>query len=201
MIGAAEGKFPAEIVARLWVDVATGWPVEVTLDITNDNTEQMTVVVSDFQWDAQVDPDMFASVIPQDYELMYTADLTQTESGDQLVDGLRYFAKINDGKYPAKLAIGDILGEIGEIYKAKSGEPSFKLDDGQIANLKYGAQHFGRLEAEGKDPAYYGPSVTAADSGKVLVRWKLDNGQYRVIFGDLRIEDVAAVRLTELEAE
>ena len=202
IMGAVEGKFIAEVVASLWVDVATGWPVEVTLDITYDKgDEQMTVVVNDFQWEAQIDPDTFASVIPEGYELMYTVDLTRTESGEQLVDGLRYFAKLTGGKFPAKLTIGDILGEIGEIDKAKSGDPSFQFDDGQIVNLKYGAQHFGKLEAEGKEAAYYGETVTAADADKVLLRWKLDDGRYRVIFGDLRIEDVNADRLAELEAE
>ncbi|MHC4165868.1 MAG: hypothetical protein ACYSWQ_02795 [Planctomycetota bacterium] len=202
MMGAAEGEFRGEVVARLWVDVATGWPVEVTLDITDEKgNEQITAVVSDFQWEAQIDPDTFASVIPEGYELMYTVDVTRTESGEQLVDGLKYFAEINDGKYPAKLTIGDILGEVGEICKAKSSDPSFQLDDGQIVNLKYGAQHFGGLEAEGKEPVYSGATVTAADSDKVLVRWKLDDGRYRVIFGDLRIEDISAGRLVELEAE
>ncbi|MHC4433822.1 MAG: hypothetical protein ACYTBS_18425, partial [Planctomycetota bacterium] len=75
------------------------------------------------------------------------------------------------------------------------------LDDGQISNLKYGAQHFGKLEAEGREAVYYGETVTAADSNKVLVRWKLDEGKYRVIFGDLRIEDVSADRLAEWEAQ
>ena len=202
MMGAVEGKFSAEVVASLWVDVATGWPVEVTLDITDeDGKEQMTVVVSDFQWEAQVDRDTFASVIPEGYELMYTVDLTRLESGEQLVDGLKYFAELTGGKFPAKLTIGDILGEVGEIYKTKSSDSSFQLDDGQIVNLKYGAQHVGRLEAQGKEPVYSGATVTAADSGKVLLRWKLDDGRYRVIFGDLRIEDVSAGRLAELEAE
>ncbi len=202
IMGAAEGKFIAEVVASLWVDVATGWPVEVTLDITDDTgNEQMTIVVSDFQWEAQVDPDTFASVIPESYELMYTVDLTRTESGEQLVDGLRYFAGLTGGKYPAKLTIGDILGDVGEIYKTKSSDSSFQLDDGQIANLKYGAQHVGRLEAQGNEPVYSGATVTATDSDKVLLRWKLDDGRYRVIFGDLRIEDVSAGRLAELEAK
>ena len=31
-------------------------------------------------------------------------------------------------------------------------------------------------------------------------RWKLDNGQYRIIFGDLKIEDVSQ-QLQELEAK
>jgi len=48
---------------------------------------------------------------------------------------------------------------------------------------------------------YYGDTVTAADVDKVLFRWKLDDGQYRVIYGDLRIEDVSAEKLAELEAE
>jgi hypothetical protein len=201
MMGAGEDEFSGKVVARLWVDVATGWPVEVTLDITNDDSEQMTVVVSDFQWDAQIDPDTFASVIPEGYELMYTVDLTRTDSDEQLVDGLKYFSEINDGKYPAKLTIESILGEIGEIYKTESGDPSFKVDDGQIVNLKYGAQHVGKLEAEGKDPVYYGTTVTATDGDKVLLRWKLEDGKYRVIFGDLRVEDVSAGRLAELEAK
>jgi len=201
MMGAVEGKFSPEVVARLWVDVETGWPVEVTLDITyEDDEEQLTVVVSDFQWEAQIDPDTFASVIPEGYELMYSVDLTRTESGEQLVDGLRYFAEINDGKYPAKLTIGDILSEVGEIFKANSSDPTF-LDDGKLVDLKYGAKYFGRLEAEGKEPVYSGATVTAADSDKVLLRWKLDDGQYRVIFGNLRIEDVSPERLAELKAE
>ncbi len=48
---------------------------------------------------------------------------------------------------------------------------------------------------------YYGDSVTADDVDKVLLRWRLDDGQYRVIYGDLRIEDVNPQRLAELEAK
>jgi len=48
---------------------------------------------------------------------------------------------------------------------------------------------------------YSGATVTAADVDKVLLRWKLGDYRYRVIFGDLRIEDVSAGRLAELETE
>ena len=202
MMGEVEGKVYTDVVASLWVDVATGWPVEVTLDISDEEgNEQMTIVVSDFQWEAQIDPATFASVIPDDYELMYTVDLTRTESGEQLVDGLKHFAELSGGKFPTKLTIGDIIGEVGKIYETRSGDPSFQVDDLQITNLKYGAQYVGTLESEGKEPMYYGQTVTAADTDKVLLRWKLDDGNYRVIFGDLRIEDVSPGRLAELEAE
>lgn len=189
-----------EITASLWVDVATGWPVEITYTITDRNGgEQMTIVVSDFQWDAQVDPTTFAAVIPEDYELMYQVNAANLEEGNQLIEGLAYFAHINDGKYPTKLSVRDVVMEIGGIFSAKSGDPSFKIDDAQVSTLKYGAQYFGTLQAESKDPVYYGQSVTATDADKVLLRWKLDNGQYRVIFGDLRTQDVSPSQLAELE--
>ncbi len=201
LMEALEG-LSAKVIASLWVDVATGWPVEITLDITDENGgEQMTIVVSDFQWDAQIDPTTFASVIPEGYELMYKVNAENLEEGNQLVEGLKYFAQINDGKYPAKLSIRDVLGELGNIYRAKSGDPSFQIDDAQVSTLKYGAQYFGTLQTEGKEPVYSGATVTAADVDKVLLRWKLGDYRYRVIFGDLRIEDVSAGRLAELETE
>jgi len=200
LMEALEG-LSTKVTASLWVDVETGWPVEITFDITDENgSEQMTIVVSDFQWEAQIDPTAFASVIPEGYGLMYKVNAQNLEEGNQLVEGLKYFAQINDGKYPAKLSIGDILGEIGNIFRANNSDPHF-LDDGKISTLKYGAQHFGTLESEGKEPVYYGATVTAADVDKVLVRWKLYDGKYRVIFGDLRIEDVSPARLAEMEAK
>jgi len=198
----ALGGPSVKVIASLWVDVATGWPVEINLDLTDENSGELaTVVVGDFQWEARIDPTTFASVIPEGYELMYKVNAENLEEGNQLVEGLKYFAQINDGKYPAKLSIRDVIGELGNIFKAKDGDPSFGIDDAKISTLKYGAQYFGTLETEGKDPVYNGQTVTAADADKVLVRWKVDNDQYRVILGDLRIEDVSAGRLAELEAE
>ena len=201
LMDALKDKSSVRILASLWVDVATGWPVEITMDITDkDGNEQMNIVVSDFQWDAQIDPATFGSIIPEGYTLMYKVDAQHLEEGKQLIDGLKYFAQINDGKYPAKLSIRDVVGEIGKIYGAKSADPSFKIDDAQVSTLKYGAQYFQTLQSDGKNPVYYGPTVTANDANKVLLRWKLSDGQYRVIMGDLQIKDVDAEQLAKLEA-
>jgi hypothetical protein len=56
------------------------------------------------------------------------------------------------------------------------------------------------LVQDHKDPAYYGDIVTPNDPGLVLIRWKLAEDQYRVIFGDLQTKTVTAAELTELEA-
>lgn len=51
------------------------------------------------------------------------------------------------------------------------------------------------------DAAYHGKSVGPADKGKVLLRWKLDDGNYHVIFGDLRDETISAERVKALESQ
>lgn len=200
---AGQEEMPGEAVGRLWVDAATGWPVEVTLDVTDEESDmQITMVVRDFRWDAKVDADAFAATIPDGYGLLYKVEVGRLESGEQLVEGLAYFAKLSGGKYPAKLTVRGILGEVDAIYrKSASDGAEVQIDDDQIVNLKLGADYISRLDMEGNAPAYYGETVTPADAGKVLLRWKLDDGRYRIIFGDLRIEDVTPQRLAQLEAQ
>ncbi len=194
-------------VGRLWVDVETGWPVRITIDILHDNGMQMEMVIEDFEWDVEVDASEFAAEIPEDYELMAELDLDigQLETGEQIVGGLRFFAEGAEGRYPSKLTVMTISREVAEMIGSRiaSGaakEPS-QEDMQSIMELQMAGAFFGRLANEDKDPVYYGDTVTAADVDKVLLRWKLDDGQYRVIYGDLRIEDVSAERLAELEAD
>jgi len=199
---AGEDEMPGTAVARLWVDVATGWPVEVTLDVTDEKSDaEISMVIHDFEWDAEVAADAFAAAIPDGYGLLYKVEVGRLESGEQLAEGLAYFAKLSGGTYPARLTVRDVVGEVGAIYnKSASNGTAVRIDDDQITNLKLGANYIDRLEAEGKEPVYYGQTVTPADADKVLLRWKLEDGRYRVIFGDLRIEDVSPQRQAELEA-
>ncbi len=55
------------------------------------------------------------------------------------------------------------------------------------------------LAQEQKAPAYHGDVVTPKDGDKVLMRWKMSDNQYRVIFGNLHAETVDAATLAELE--
>jgi hypothetical protein len=201
---AGESEMPGEVVGRLFVDAATGWPVEVTLDITDKQSGvKMTMVVRDFQWDVDVDADAFEAGIPEDYALMYKIDVSRLESGKQLIEGFGWFAEFSGGRYPAKMAVREIVGEVGGIFQKRTAEggASVRVNDDQVANLKLGANYIAKLAKEGREPVYYGEHVTPADIDKVLLRWKLDKWRYRVIFGDLRIEDVSPKRLAELEAD
>ena len=56
------------------------------------------------------------------------------------------------------------------------------------------------LVHQGKDVEYYGDSIDPDDSNAVLMQWKLSDGKYSVIFGDLRIKTVSAEQLIKLQA-
>lgn len=56
------------------------------------------------------------------------------------------------------------------------------------------------LAGQGAEPVYHGYVVTPSDAELPLMRWKVSDGQYRVIFGDLHAETVTAEVLAELEA-
>ncbi|MHC4159043.1 MAG: hypothetical protein ACYSSO_08180 [Planctomycetota bacterium] len=56
------------------------------------------------------------------------------------------------------------------------------------------------LLEKGKEAAYYGDNVYPADSNAVLMQWRLSDGKYRVIFGDLRERTVTAEELVKLQA-
>ena len=44
-------------------------------------------------------------------------------------------------------------------------------------------------------------TVSSENKNRVLLGWKLDDGNYQVIFGDLRRENVPAERLKDLESD
>ncbi len=80
--------------------------------------------------------------------------------------------------------------------KPRETEEQFKKE---FVNAMCGSGFFQKLAREKRDARYYGAKVTVFDAGRVLVRWKLEQNVYRVIFSDLHAEDVTAQRLAELE--
>jgi len=53
---------------------------------------------------------------------------------------------------------------------------------------------------KGEEVFFYDRSVSPKDSNAILVQWKLSDGNYRVIFANLREETVSAAELIKLQA-
>jgi len=57
------------------------------------------------------------------------------------------------------------------------------------------------LRRQGKEVVYYGDSFDLTDSNDILMQWKLTDGNYQVMFADLRTETITAEQLIKLQSE
>jgi hypothetical protein len=122
------------------------------------------------------------------------------------------------GRYPKKLNVMNLMQEFSANPDRKDKiltDAALKLaeETEQMTNdekikkameLMRPVQSLGMfymtLVQDRKEPAYYGELVGPDDADLVLLRWKISDGQYRVIYGDLTAENVSTERLAELEA-
>jgi len=87
---------------------------------------------------------------------------------------------LQDGKLLVKYCLGGIDTHKSDVLTAKS----------RYEYLAQGAEDF----------VYYGDSIDPKDSNAVLIQWKLSDGKYKVVFGDLREKTVSAEELIKLQA-
>jgi len=214
--GGASGFEDPQVDVKVWVDVKTRLPVRYEsltsgLDQMG-NTMSHRLVMHNFQWDVPVAAAEFEPpVIPDGYMVMVDKlpgpvnEETATKSLRQCVELL--------GKYPESISVAPTKGLQSELDKSDS--PAAKRLKEELKGLTE-QERVDRLMDAGtpmrclsrfyvgliddrKDPAYYGRTVTPKDADMVLLRWKVSDNEYRVIFGDLRATTVTAEALAELE--
>jgi len=203
-MGAAdfEGK-PKKVDVKLWVDVNTFLPVRVEEDVVTKDGMRMHEISYDFRWNVLMNADDFKPIKPEGY-LSFGEVTVPAFKEENAVLGLRLFAGLA-GEYPDNLdavslnkktrkLIGfdiDTLEDLADDEKARLNS--------ELMSIMGPAFFYEKLVEDDMDPAYYGKTVTPKDADKVLLRWKQEDGSYRVIFGDLRAETVTAEELAELE--
>jgi len=199
---------------KMWADVKTRLPVRYEEAYVHPDKFTGQFVIYDFQWDVPVAAAEFKPIIPDDYTgrvVKYPAHITE----ETAIQGLKVWVELL-GKYPDPeiiTNIGDVaptvlrLAEKSETPAAmRLREETKGLTDDEISNKLVdflvpirGLAIF-YPQSDRKDRAYYGKTVTPKDADKVLMRWKVSDKEYRVIFGDLHAETVTPARLAELEA-
>jgi outer membrane lipoprotein-sorting protein len=200
------------INATLWVDVKTWLPVSCEMNMTN---EQVSIqgIVYDYKWDIPVDASEFNPVIPDDYTTIPT-DGKFSMSEETAIEGLKFFAEIA-GKYPDKIDLMSLTQEFQNLKNHKDLTEAGKKLDKEMSQLTTEEQtkkvmeimrpvqslgmFYLTLMQDKKEPVYYGRTVGPDDTEAVLMRWKVSEGQYRVIFGDLSTLNVSSDELANLE--
>lgn len=201
-IGAKKPAPEDEGFARLWVDAKTHLPVRMEMEMTQEapmvGKMRIKATFSEITFNKTLDPQMFVPQIPADCRVI---ELTVPERSEAtLIEALRIF-KDATGQYPAALDPAQVSGALsiamatkGQIKIDPNDPSSFMSSDMMQATMTVamGCTYVAQLDLEGRQPAYFGDSVTPQDAKEALVEWTLPSGERRVIYGDLHVATVAA---------
>jgi hypothetical protein len=162
----------------------------------------------DYQWDVPVEKSEFVPVIPDDYEAGPGDGMKWPEMTEEAaIEGLRLVADLM-GRYPKQVSIVDLMQEVSPIMfkRIKKDLPEDVTDTELETKMLEALQpvypiglFYMTLVEDKKEPVYYGETVGPDDVEAVLMRWRTEDGNYRVIFGDLTVEDVTADQWNELQ--
>jgi len=210
-------KHYENIRVKLWVDVETRFPVLWETDTKINEQMFLHTVVYDFQWDIPVAASDFEPVIPADYTPINNYELP-SKFEEEALEGLRLSAKIF-GCYPEDIDHNSLIREFSEPDLLRNREDltdaglKLKEELESLVNfeqrihramaiskpIKWIGEFYKILVDTGNDPAYYGQTVGPEDTDAVLMRWKIADNEYRIIFGDLSVGNATAQELAKLE--
>ncbi len=205
---------PAGLLIEVWVDAKSNLPILLHEEFQGEPgmppeiTMRGTMRAEGFQWNIDLDPSLFDPTPPKGYVDVTPRMPSLQEQVRHITVSLKTYAGLCGGSYAQLKTVYDANAVHRELLKKIGIEGRPTLEQ-QRNNKKFGEIEiaFGGLRAitvilaQNPDAAYYGKTVGPKDKDKVLLRWKLDDGRYEVIFGDLRSETVTAEGLRALEGK
>ena len=193
--------FPGRV--EVWVDAVSNLPVLIRYEVKQGD-QSVVLRMDGFKWDVDLDPKLFEPTAPEGYAEIKEALTPLDAQVAAITKSLGIFAEFSGGHYPrVKMVYGDVTRD--ELIKLSGVEWPPKpeqMRDKKVGKINDSMQGFAWLNGilrDNADAAYHGKEVGPEDKDKVLLRWKLEDGRYAVIFGDLRSETVTQGRLRTLE--
>ncbi len=193
VIGFLAKHLKAEIV--LWADADTGLPVRI-----EQNEGQMTVVCKNMEFDVPMDETLFSMDVPEGYTLQGETALDLLGSTEEdFIEGLRLQSEVfNDGQFPDDVSVDAYVKRAPAI--AEKVESMGLTEEEQTEMGMKIARHllFLRFFKGQGQWTYRGQSVQLG-AGETPIFWyqPRNSETYRVIYGDLHVENVAAENLPQ----
>lgn len=186
---------------ELWVDVKTMLPSLIKIQ-----QGELPVVMrmENIKWNEKLSAKLFDAEPPEGY-----TDKTRPEEDikskvAKITTAMKLYAELSGGHYPkVKVVYGDVTRD--EMFRMAGIEIPPKPEqhkDKRYAEILDATNGLARISVtlrDNPDAEYHGINVGPKDAEEVLLRWKLPDGRYQVIYGDLRSEAVTAERLKEIE--
>ncbi len=187
------------MAARLWIDADTNLPVRMEIELHVALVGgQVLAVYDQFEWDVPLEDGLFDVQMADGTREVDVTIPPMTEN--TLLNGLRLYAELTN-RYPMSL---DPTAVSAQVAMASAASGRIKVDDsepfasitgelvGDVMTMSVTCAFVQKLAGDGHEPEYFGQRVTPDDTAEVLLRWTLNDGQVRVVYGDLQVETVPA---------
>ncbi len=182
----------------VWADPQTKLPVEMT-----NTSGPTTYTMTDIVFDVELDESLFNLEIPDGYTV-HTMQVDASEPTEKdLIEMFRIWAEHMDGNLPSILDMNATMVFVKyqrKKMKEQGIEPTEKAMlemQKTIQKMSRGGMFVQALLSE-SDWHYDGKDVKFGDAEKPIFWYKPEGSEtYRVIYGDLRVEDVSTEDLPE----
>jgi hypothetical protein len=187
---------------ELWVDADTKLPV--LIEIRQTVGMPLVMRMDDFEWNVELDDALFDATPPTGFTNTSRPPEDQKDFVEKIKAALKLYSELSGGSYPRGTMIyGDVTrdemlgmsGLKGPIQQEWLRDKRYE----RVLLVTGGLARANSVLRDNSDAAYHGAEVGPRDAEKVLLRWRLDDGTYQVIYGDLSDGVVGRERLQELE--
>jgi hypothetical protein len=183
-----------KVEITLWADSKTGLPIRI-----EQKEGQLNIISKHLQFGVPMDESLFSMDVPEGYKLQETqVDLFGSTEAD-FIEGLRILTELyGDGQFPDGVALEDLMKRVPEM-QAKEKEFKFSPEEEAEIGSKIQKHILFLRFFQGQGKWYYrgkGVKLGEADTPIFWYRPK-DSATYRVIYGDLHVEDAARENLPE----
>ena len=186
-----------DVINTVWIDPQTHDLVRVETEFIN--APGMNVVMTDFQFDVDLDDSLFSLTPPDGYtRVEVQADVSEVTEQD-LIEYLRAWSSwTKDNKFPPTLnpielqKVSMEMEQRGEFGKGETTEQQRKRD---AMTMYRGIMFLTKLPA-GSNWRYAGEDVKFGDAETPIFWYRPEGSEtYRIIYGDLSVKDVAPENL------
>ena len=174
---------------KIWADAQTGHPLRIELRLGQGYT-----VMKNLEFDTPVAEALVSMEVPDGYTLKQTDMNLNTATEEDFIESLSIWAEIlGDGVFPAEIGTEATMKNMPALIE-KLKAMNVSEEEGTRMGMKVGLgmMFYQMIDMGGCKWQYTGDGVKYGDADKVIFRYQPKDSQtWRVIYGDLHVEDVA----------
>jgi len=179
----------------IWVDPETALPVRI-----KQKTPNMQIICNNLQFDVALDESRFSMEVPDGYVVQQAGGIDFKKSSESdFIETLSIWAGIiEDGQFPNSISLEDVV-KIGlKFDKGLKRANLTKQQETEIA-MRWGQGYVFIRLFKGQGQWHYAGKGVKLGDGNTPIFWyqPKDSETWRVIYGDLTVEDVAPENLPE----